>query len=562
MLIIRNYKVYSLIDSIVSAELPNLEEDNELFNLVVGHMLHKNCYILKSKSPCWNLAKNECYKGFPKTFIKETFIERLSGKVYYKKIDNTNENIVLRNSRKIDNSYVVPYNPFLLKYFNAHINVEIVNQVLAVSYLFKYFVKDGETNKVNVEMHFNDKNKDEISAFQKVRCVGPTDAIWKIYEYPIVKNTVTVEVLYVHNEPKDNKNVFLPYLNNENDFINASELNNDIDALNHLMTANTIGKSKLMAYFDLMKEEKEKLNPDMEVLNLTYEYIPTMFKWDPLYCKDNNINVPRYKKGAWIKRTQKRKAIGRIVPISKQNKELFAMRSLLIHKKRVTSFKDLRTINDVVVPTYYDAAKYLNLIKGGILDINHFNELSKLSTPEDFINALVIYICYDNEFKNHKEIFDKFKNFMNQIYVLSLKLSANGFNLLNTDLPLETINYDIIIDNDGINKEKELKLLEKYISNANKDQLKAFDFFKKILNTNRECKLMMIEDSASTGNTYVYQTDSTFLETERKTNINLAGTGIVASLLPEGQTLHSFIKMPLNVNKKDFVVDKKKQYVK
>uniref|UniRef100_A0A0K0EC76 Helitron_like_N domain-containing protein n=1 Tax=Strongyloides stercoralis TaxID=6248 RepID=A0A0K0EC76_STRER len=188
-------KTTSVIDNIVSAELPNQEEDNQLFNSVVKHMLHQNCSTLKGKSPCWNLRKNECSKSFPKPFVKETFIDRISGKVNYKRNNNSNDNIILNSGRKIDNSYVVPYNPFLLKYFDAHINIEIVNQVLAVSYLFKYFVKDGETNRVNVEMLFNDKNKDEISEYQKVRCIGPTDAIWKIYEYPIVRNTVTVEVL-------------------------------------------------------------------------------------------------------------------------------------------------------------------------------------------------------------------------------------------------------------------------------------------------------------------------------------------------------------------------------
>uniref|UniRef100_A0A0K0ESE5 ATP-dependent DNA helicase n=1 Tax=Strongyloides stercoralis TaxID=6248 RepID=A0A0K0ESE5_STRER len=292
----------------------------------------------------------------------------------------------------------------------------------------------------------------------------------------------------------------------------------------------------------------------MEVFNSTYEYIPTMFKWDPLYCEDDNINVPRYKKRAWIKRTQKRKAIGRIVPISKHNKELFAMRQLLIHKKEVTSFKDLRTINDVVFSTYYDAAVYLNLMKSGILNINHFNELKKLSTSEEFINAFVIYIYIIESL-----IIEKANNHL--LYDITLKLSANGFNLLNTDLPLETINYDIIIDNDGINKVEELKLLEKYISNANKNQLEAFEFFKKIINTNRECKLMMIKDPAGTGKTYVYQIISIYFRTEGKKYINLASTGIAASLLPEGQTIHSFIKIPLNVNKKEFIVDKK-QYVK
>ncbi|CEF61639.1 DNA helicase Pif1 like family and P-loop containing nucleoside triphosphate hydrolase domain-containing protein [Strongyloides ratti] len=143
------------------------------------------------------------------------------------------------------------------------------------------------------------------------------------------------------------------------------------------------------------------------------------------------------------------------------------------------------------------------------------------------------------------------------LYDISLKLSANGYNLSNTDLPLKNINYDIIIDNEGKNNEDDLKLLQLYISNAKKEQINAFNFFKLILNADREYKVMMIEGPAGTGKTYVYQMISTYLRTEGKKYVNLASTGIAASLLPEGQTVHSFLKMPLNINKKDYVVDKK-----
>uniref|UniRef100_A0A0N4ZGE5 F-box domain-containing protein n=1 Tax=Parastrongyloides trichosuri TaxID=131310 RepID=A0A0N4ZGE5_PARTI len=234
------------------------------------------------------------------------------------------------------NSYPgITWITFLLKFFNAHINIEIVNHVLAVSYLFKYFVKDGETNRVNVEMMFNDENKDEISEYQKVRCVGPTDATWKIFEFPIVANTVTVDVLYLHDEPRGNGNLYDPYFGDEGELLNGNQLITDRQALQHLIECNTIGKSKLMAYFDIMKSEKELENPNLDILNLTYETMPTMFKWDGLFC-NGNPNLPRRERGGWIRRTQERKVIGRIVPISKKNETLFAIRSLLIHRKGIT----------------------------------------------------------------------------------------------------------------------------------------------------------------------------------------------------------------------------------
>ena len=41
----------------------------------------------------------------------------------------------------VDNSFVVPYNPFLSLHYKAHINVEVVYSVQAVKYLYKYITK-------------------------------------------------------------------------------------------------------------------------------------------------------------------------------------------------------------------------------------------------------------------------------------------------------------------------------------------------------------------------------------------------------------------------------------
>ncbi|CEF59792.1 Hypothetical protein SRAE_X000153600 [Strongyloides ratti] len=99
-----------------------------------------------------------------------------------------------------------------------------------------------------------------------------------------------------------------------------------------------------------MIKKSVRLSKYTNLINLAYKNIPTIFKWDPLYSKDDNT-IPRHKKGAWIRRINKRKVIGHIVPISKENKKLIAMRSLLIHRKGITSFDALKTIDSIEFQT-------------------------------------------------------------------------------------------------------------------------------------------------------------------------------------------------------------------
>ena len=59
----------------------------------------------------------------------------------------------------IDNSWIVPYNPYLSLKYNAHINVEICSTVMAVKYLYKYVYKGHD--KALLEIKNNES--DEIS---------------------------------------------------------------------------------------------------------------------------------------------------------------------------------------------------------------------------------------------------------------------------------------------------------------------------------------------------------------------------------------------------------------
>jgi hypothetical protein len=49
---------------------------------------------------------------------------------------------VLVHGIELDNRWVVPHNVYLSTKYDAHINVEVCNNIRAVKYLFKYVYKD------------------------------------------------------------------------------------------------------------------------------------------------------------------------------------------------------------------------------------------------------------------------------------------------------------------------------------------------------------------------------------------------------------------------------------
>jgi len=48
----------------------------------------------------------------------------------------------------IDNRWVIPYNPYLLRLFNCHINIDACSSIKVVKYLFKYIYKGHDCASV------------------------------------------------------------------------------------------------------------------------------------------------------------------------------------------------------------------------------------------------------------------------------------------------------------------------------------------------------------------------------------------------------------------------------
>lgn len=89
--------------------------------------------------------------------------------------------------------------------YNAHINVEICNSVLAIKYLYKYVYKGHDRATIalsqydNDNMHLHDSGPvDEIKMYLDTRYVSASEAIWRIFHYRLHGRSPNVQRLAVH----------------------------------------------------------------------------------------------------------------------------------------------------------------------------------------------------------------------------------------------------------------------------------------------------------------------------------------------------------------------------
>ena len=181
----------SQIDRIITAEILDKNEDPELYKIVIDHMMHGSCGAQNPSCPC--TVKNKCTKKFPKQFNDQTFIDESGYSIYKRRNDGST---IKKNGSELDNGYVVPYNPGLLRKFQSHINVEWCNQVGSIKYLFKYINKGPDRSTVGLE----DKDVDEIKEYYDCRYLSACEAAWRIYGFDIHYRFPPVERLPFHLE--------------------------------------------------------------------------------------------------------------------------------------------------------------------------------------------------------------------------------------------------------------------------------------------------------------------------------------------------------------------------
>jgi len=317
----------------ISARIPDRDIDKDLFDLVKKHMIHGPCGDLNPNCPCMEEKEVNgkkiriCSKGYPKPFQEETVVLENGQALYARPRDKKIVEVFVSGKRfELDNRWVVPHNPYLLKKFRCHINVEKVNSVTSVKYLHKYVHKLPDRATMNYEEKID---HDEIKEYIDARYVCPQEAVWRILEYPTYDRSHSITTLPVH---LDGEHVCYFDENMTEDEI-REKIEND---------------SELLAYFDLNKNNEL-------ARNLFYHEIPEKFV---------------FSKGKWNNRKKHFSTIGRMVKVSPAETERYHLRLLLLNVKGATSYDDIRTVKslDLNIETRYATFAEACLARGLIRD--------------------------------------------------------------------------------------------------------------------------------------------------------------------------------------------------
>ena len=324
------------IDSIISAELPDPEEDPQLFDIVKSNMIHGPCEGVNEKSPC--ISEGKCSKRYPRAFIEETQTNDDGYPLYKRRSRAQGGHITTlplkinqqKQDYEVDNRWIVPYNPFLSKTFNCHINVEFSSSVRSVKYICKYCNKGPDAAMFNIR---NKKTLDEIKAFEQGRYCSCNEMMWHLYGFDQHKRWPPVFQLNVHLE-----NGQRVYFTEENV---ADAVANPRD-------------THLTAFFKLCQQ-------DEFARTLLYPEVYNYYKW-----QDKQRIWERRKQGKSVEGhpgIKKAVNLSRVYTVHPKQQDCYYLRLLLFHVRGPTSFEDLRTVEEEVYQYYSDAAKRRGLLE-------------------------------------------------------------------------------------------------------------------------------------------------------------------------------------------------------
>ncbi|MCH79351.1 ATP-dependent DNA helicase PIF1, partial [Trifolium medium] len=312
------------IDKLISAELPHPELYPKLHAVVASFMMHGPCGEAKRSSPCMK-GRSSCSKFFPKKYKSSTSIDE-DGYPSYKR-RNTGV-VVEKNGVKLDNGYVVPYNPFLLMRYQAHINVEACNKSNAIKYLFKYVNKGPDRSNIVIS---NDKSAaqqpeviDEIKRFYDCRYISPSEAVWRLLAFDIHRKFPAVIRLSIHLENQQ----CIKF--------------DDNSSLENVVRYREMVDTMFLAWFTANQEYEQGRD-------LTYAEFPSKF----VYNSTDHRWEPR-KIGS---------SIGRLTYVPVGAGELYYLRVLLTKQRGCTSYESIKTVDGKLCNSFQEACSELLLLK-------------------------------------------------------------------------------------------------------------------------------------------------------------------------------------------------------
>ncbi|XP_022895478.1 uncharacterized protein LOC111409696 [Olea europaea var. sylvestris] len=224
---------------------------------------------------------------------------------------------------------------------------------------------------------------------------------------------------------------------------------------------------------------------------------------------------------------KKQNVIGRIVAANPFEGERYFLRVLLNHVKRLKSFQDLRTVNNIVVPTYRETAFLHGLIGRNNYCEMCLNEAITYEMPISLCRLFANMLIFCNP-ANPRNLCVKFKVYMIEdflhasmtvcdVEIRALRCINSFLKVFGTNInDFGLVNFDVIVNDVDV-------LANMILEETTNINVQCDMHFTENLNKEQESVYDVILDST-------------------------ASSRVTASLLPAGRTGHSRFKIPLQSN--------------
>ncbi|KAK4510430.1 uncharacterized protein ATC70_012169 [Mucor velutinosus] len=575
------------IDQIICAEIPNVEEEPELHAIITRNMMHGPCGELNSKSPCMvqdAFGNDVCSKKFPKNYQTVTVTSADGYPTYRRRRDGRSHQVRVKDKLGVyrdfhmTNEWVVPYNPYLSKKYNAHVNVEVCGSVQAIKYINKYIYKGSDqttlkttttttaTETANATTTATTQNN-EVAKYLNGRYISPVEAAWRLFEFPMHEESPSVTPLAVHLE------------NEQPVYFDPQWPQEKIDKVLRE------SRSTLMAYFHYNHANHGK--PGFRPL--LYQEFPEHMTWQQNAKK-------------WKPRSSSRMSIGRMYYCNPAAGERYYLRLLLTVVRGAMSFSHLRTVNNHEYATFREACMMLHLIEDDGEWTRAFEEAATFASGYAMRSMFVSALMF-NSLVSPVQIWDQFcESFCDDLehaivqkgyslllsvqpdaefyhgtrsldyglYLLQTSLGAQDRSLGQFNLPLPLFNWNglisrmtgiqrnsLILNEMSYLQDQEAFSYQQKYAQMNATQKHVFDTITSSINSNTNSSHFFLQGPAGTGKTFIYNTLCHFYRSQGKIVLCVASSGIAALLLPGGRTSHSRFAIPLNIHEQSVCAIKK-----
>ncbi|AQK40678.1 hypothetical protein ZEAMMB73_Zm00001d024115 [Zea mays] len=513
-------------DLLISAEIPS-NKYPELRKMVIKHMMHGPCGSLNPNCPCTK-GRNSCKNHYPRPFSDTTLQGKDSYPIYRRHDDDRKEKV---RGCELDNRWVVPYNPYLLRLFNCHINVEACGSIKAVKYLFKYIYKGHDRASVVMrDASKADDDVDEIKQYRDARWVTPPEALWRIYGFELSQISPPVMQMQLH----------LPNMH----MVAFHERQMVERVVNHPGA----DRSMLTAYFEANRLHEE-------ARGILYRDFPEWYTWQSGKGK------------VWQRRKRDTGGqVGRIVSAHPAEGERYYLRVLLNHVTGAASYVDLRTVDGVTLPTFREAAERRGLLESDNTLDECLTERALFQMPSALrrLFATILVYCEPSDvavlWQKHKDSMseDYQHRSQNKTHVEQMVLIDIRNMLQSMGKDIKTLPLPPIIDayDDAIGTAREVyeeEIIQPTVGDValkdslNEEQRAAYDKIMSAVDTDQG-GLFFVDGPGGTGKTYLYRVLLATLRNQGKIAVATATSGVAASIMPGGRTAHSRFKIPLTID--------------